>query len=306
MNLLDDEFTKLVDIGVWPERKYFSPNDWLENFTSEELPYAKRLLKSFIYFSDDMITQMFRSNFMAISKSIIPNSKKSNYGFADVEWHNFLDNCYIVKVTGEEPSDADSGYIFTRMARDALGIPENRLKTVSEAFQIISSGINAHFVFVDDFVGSGNQFVDFWQGYFDTPHCFETLAQDTLCTFHYIPIICTEIGKLRIQQDCTRVNLIASHFVGKEYSALHNESYIWKGFQAGGPEFVQSASIRAGISQANGGVQDNGDGTKLVSWEGFHKLGLAIGFKHGTPDATLPIFYFNERGWKPLINRDSL
>ena len=47
MNLLDDEFTKLVDIGVWPERKYFSPNDWLDNFTSEELPYAKRLLKSF-------------------------------------------------------------------------------------------------------------------------------------------------------------------------------------------------------------------------------------------------------------------
>lgn len=306
MNLLEDEFVKLVDIGVWPERKYFSPDDWLENFTSEEVPYAKRLLKSFIYFSDDMVTQMFKSNFMAISKSIIPNSKKSTYSNTDLEWSNFLENCYIVKVTGEDPSDADSGYIFARMAREVLGIPENRLKKVNEAFEIISSGREAHFVFVDDLVGSGNQFVDFWQNYFDTPYCFESLAEDTLCTFHYIPIICTENGKLRIEQECKKVELIASHFVGKEYSALNNESYIWKGFQAGGPEFVRNASIRAGIPQTNGGATDNGNGTKLVSWEGFHKLGLVIGFKHGTPDATLPIFYFNENGWKPLINRDSI
>lgn len=306
MNLLEDEFVKLVDIGVWPERKYFSPDDWLDNFTDEEIPYAKRLLKSFIYFSDDMVTQMFKSNFMAISKSIIPNSKKSTYSDTDLEWDNFLENCYIVKVTGEDPSDADSGYIFARMAREVLGIPENRLKKVNEAFEIILSGRKANFVFVDDLVGSGNQFVDFWQNYFDTPYCFESLAEDTLCTFHYIPIICTENGKLRIEEECKKVELIASHFVGKEYSALNNDSYIWKGFKAGGPEFVRNASIRAGIPQTNGRVKDNGNGTKEVSWEGFHKLGLVIGFKHGTPDATLPIFYFNKNGWKPLINRDSI
>lgn len=301
MSDLEDEFQSLVDIGIWPSRNTFAPAEWLSNFTENEMPYARRLLNGFTYFTNDMIKSMFKSNFRAMSKNIISYPNKSLYETDKEEWSIFLDNCYILKVTGEIPSDADSGYIFTRMARDVLGIDEDRLKSVSDIPAIVRDNPKANFIFVDDFVGSGAQFCTFWQH-----NKFREILDDTQCTFYYIPLICTELGETNIKKYCVGVNIVPSHFLNHKYSAIRDDSYIWQGFEQGGPEFIKNASIRAGISQKNGAVAVNKNGTKDVSWEGFCHLGLTIGFEHGTPDATLPIFYFNENNWKPLIKKEAI
>lgn len=299
--IFEDDFQQFVDIGVWPSRKSFAPIEWLSNFDDDEKPYALRLLNGFTYFTSDMVKSMFKSNFRAISKNIVSYTNKSSYGKNKIEWESFLDHCYIVKVEGENPSDADSGYIFSRMARDVLGIDENRLKSVSDIKNIVTENSNANFIFVDDFVGSGAQFCKFWND-----NDLESISNNNQFTFHYIPLICTEMGARRIKESCIGVNILPSHFLNYKYSALHEESYIWEGFKQGGPNFIKEASMRAGIPDMNGGVSVKPNGEKDVSWDGFCSLGLTIGFEHGTPDATLPIFYHNENNWKPLIIKDNI
>lgn len=53
------------------------------------------------------------------------------------QWNNFLNNSYIVRVTGEEPSDADSGYTFSRWSRNLLGYDESQLLTPEKALEVL-------------------------------------------------------------------------------------------------------------------------------------------------------------------------
>jgi len=306
MEFYDDQWKYFVEIGAWPKRSNFAPQDWITNFTEEEIPFAKRLLEKFTFFSDEMVKQLFKSSFLSISKDIISN--KRSFADAQIEWGKFLENVYILKVTGEDPSDADSGYLFSRWARDLLGIPENRLIQPDKAYEIISSGVPANFIFVDDFVGSGQQFVTFWfnQNFVKDTSFASLTDSGTNCKFFYCPTICTDLGKKFINTHCSIVSLRPAHFYGEIHCALNPNSYIWRKFDHGGPDFIRKASLRAGIPDTNGSVTVLPDGNKIVSWEGYQKLGLCLSFGHGWPDATLPIFYFNQNGWKPLLKKDSL
>ena len=86
------------------------------------------------------------------------------------------------------------------------------------------------------------------------------------------------------------------------YKELRVE-YTWKDIDFDGISKIQEISRRIGIPMTNGQVIDHGNGTKDVSWNGFHGLGLALALaiNHSCPDATLPIFYFSSEDWKPLI-----
>jgi len=113
--------------------------------------------------------------------------------------------------------------------------------------------------------------------------------------FFYIPLICTEYGYNRIKNDCPEVILSPSHILSERYSAFSNHSIIWPDhLRETASHVIQSVSKRAGIPDTNGGEQD---------WRGFHKLGLALAIHDTIPDATLPIFYWEKNGWKPLIQR---
>ena len=44
-------------------------------------------------------------------------------------------------------------------------------------------------------------------------------------------------------------------------------------------------------------------GADVIDVQGYHKQGLALGFAHGMPDACPPIFYWETKEWKPLMNK---
>lgn len=303
----DDQWKYFIDTGIWPKRNQFAPQEWMTNFDNHEKDFAKRLLDKFTYFSEDMVRQLFKSSFLSLSRHVI--SDKSDSVLSLIEWSTFLDNLYILKVTGEEPSNADSGYIFTRMARDILGIPENRLIEPLTAYQIMQSDPKANFVFVDDFVGSGSQFYKFWCIQQFYPNC--TFKQISISypqnRFFYCPTICTQKGFELIESYCSPVKVVPAHFYTDMHNALNPDSYIWRDFSKDGPDFVKNISRKAKIPDLpDAGVIVKPDGTKIVSWQGYLELGLLLAFSHGWPDATLPLFYHNEGGWKPLLKKGEL
>lgn len=209
-------------------------------------------------------------------------------------WRQFCDTVLITRVTGEEPRDTDSGYHFLRMARQVLGIPEKRILSPQETLSELLTRGPRPVVFVDDFAGTGNQFIATWRRELFVDRSlvmsFERISRIVATEFFYCPIVATELAANKIKSNCPSVALSPAHFLPSQYSALSADSLIWPPqLRHRALDFLEKASARAGIHAER--------------WKGFEGLGLTLAFEHGVPDATLPLFYWEENGWKPLIER---
>jgi hypothetical protein len=238
--------------------------------------------------------QLFYSAFQRLSLLIaLPNV---SLGITKCLWADFLRQAIITRVTGENPSDADSGFYFSRMARQVLKVSESQILGPAETLAELERSTNPRpVIFVDDFVGSGEQFVNTWkrrvQISSSNSMSFELIAGSGADNrFLYCPLLCTQYGKSRINRKCSGVSILPAHLLPPQYSALAPDSILWpETLLSTAAAFIENASRRAGIPEED--------------WRGFHDLGLALAFEHSVPDATLPLFYWNQNGWRPLVER---
>jgi hypothetical protein len=284
-----------VDVQLWPLHHKLNAKGWLGNFTEAEKRFAAHLLNGFLYFCQDMVDQMLKIAFQGLSSRLLQSG--DSYLALQSKWQQFVDTVIVTYVTGERPNPTDSGFAFARKARQILGIDENRIKSPEEALRCIIQQ-ESPVLFVDDFVGSGNQMIETWQRQFTVgglSTSFEKVAAVSSATFYYCPIICTEIGRDRLRNYCPQVLLQPAHVISNRYNAVVPDSIFWpRPLWPTALSFLRSASTRAGIPDNDGNVND---------WRGFHKLGLALAIGDSVPDATLPIFYWEENDWIPLIRR---
>jgi len=285
-----------VDVQLWPIKSVINPNLWLSNFSSDEMIYATHLLNSFLFYSEQLVNLMFIASFQMLSNDI--RNDGDSFLNTLISWNSFVDNIIITPVTGEDPNISDSGFAFARKARQQLGIKEAQLMSQEQALQLLVDEGPRPVIFVDDFVGSGDQFIRTWKRQVrinSTNITYEDLSSGSGFSFYYCPLICTEYGYNRLRTTCPDVNLRPVHTLPTCYSALETDSIIWPPYLLNDAiNFIKKASERARIPDNNGSVND---------WRGYNKLGLTIAFAHSVPDATLPIFYWNKNGWKPLIQR---
>lgn len=282
------EFFSLINL--WPNTTDLDAVGWLSNFSDEERPLAGHLLSSFVYLNKAVTSALFVSAFHQLSAS--PHIDGSA-GSRRENWEWFRKNAVVTHVEGESPSTTDSGHIFARLARTALGIPEANIVTPERALRILSSGSGRPIVFVDDFLGSGSQFLATWGRSYSISSAhdatFEMEVPHHSNSIYFIPLIATKLGIEAIAKAAPQVTVCAAHVFDGRDSALTSDSQVWPDeFREQGIEMIRVASLRAGIQ---------GD-----DWKGFGKLGLCLSFEHSTPDATLPIFY-HEENWRPLIKR---
>lgn len=284
---------------IWPLVSKFDSSGWLSNFRSEEKKYAIRLLNNFIFFNKIMIEGLFKSAFSNMSMLVV--ARHSCRTAANNEWQNFANRMLIVRVTGETPNDTDSGFLFARMARDLLGIPERQIVSPEDAIRKLRGSEQYNVIFVDDFSGLASQFTATWFRRHQVAHGVEISFHELSrvvrdrCGFFYCPPVIASQGLQEIAKDCPDVIVCAAHKIGSEYSALNANGYIWKDdYREEGPRFVEQVSRRLGIPD-NGG--NNGD------WRGYGCLALSLAFEHGWPDATLPLYSWDQDGWKPLLRK---
>jgi len=286
-----------AEARVWPLQQKLSASRWLDNFEPADRNLAAHLLNGFLYFSEEMVDQMFGAAVQSLSSSVL----ELDLSFFQTQsaWRAFLDGAIVTYVTGERPNPTDSGLLFSRKARQVIGIDQSSITSPEDAVLRLMTDVERTVIFVDDFVGSGNQFVDTWQrptralGRADIS--FAKLSTVSRHRFFYCPLLCTDLGLQRIQRECPVVKVVPAHHVPRNYSALAPDSVIWPAhLLPEGVHFIQRYSTAAGIPDSPGTVDD---------WRGFAGLGLTMAFAHSVPDATLPLFYWEKNGWAPLIRR---
>lgn len=285
-----------IDTQLWPPRTQVDPRGWLENFLPDEMDHAAHLLNAVVYLSEPLVDRLFASAFHGLTRHI--GCPYDRFPESRTRWQRFLDEVYVTPVTGESPGPTDSGNLFARKARKLIGLPDERILDNAVVIEEILSGTATEVVFVDDFVGSGNQLFKTWHRVHhiaSTATSFADVSRAGLARFYYCPIFCTQYALekgLRSLRGVVRIS--AAHVLPEEHSLLSPNSIHWPpALRPTAAEFLRRASARARLPDTGG--------AHVRDWRGFHGLGLAVAFSHGVPDATVPIFYTNEHGWKSLF-----
>src|SRR5258708_5765958 len=187
-----------VDVQLWPVGTKLDADRWLLNYASGEQAHATQLLNAFLYFSSGLLDQILRAAFQTLSRVVITTGDP--FLTAQAEWRSFCDRLIVTYVTGEKPSPTDSGYLYARKERQLLGVPEERILAPERAVAELHLRGLLPVIFVDDFVGSGDQFVSTWKRTFrwlSGSGSFENLQKVKGGQFYYCPLICTEVGMSR-------------------------------------------------------------------------------------------------------------
>lgn len=290
-----DACERLIDLHAWPASK-IDPHGWLENFEATDRAYAAHMLGRFMFFSDELVDALFLAAFQSLSNRV--RNGWRHRPEANLAWNDFLNRAYITIVQGETPNPSDSGFLFARKARQVLGMPEDQLVAPGEALKAMADGFDGPIIFVDDFVGSGEQFLSTWMRKRNVSGhgriAFSDIPKRQQQPIIYCNAILTEYGRDRIEINCPDVELVTGNVVPYSYSWTHPASLLWPAeHQKQGTDFIKRVSEAIGFVDDQGGEQD---------WQGFNRLGLGIAFEHSTPDATLPIFHCDQN-WRPLVRR---
>lgn len=287
-----DYFTR---VHLWPLRKALDPEAWLQNFRTREQDHAVHLLNAFMYFHQNLVQEMFASAIQALSRRVTRPGDSLITALS--AWSLFFNSAIIVPVAGELENPSDSGYSFARMARQHLGFREEQIMSPSAALSVLTAGPRP-VIFVDDFVGTGNQFTGTWFRDFETisgtTTSFSKVAGVRGTRFFYCPVLCTKAGLDEIQLQCPTVVVSPAHILSERYSALSQDSLVWPAhLKSTAHDFLETASKRGGIPDTSGSSPDD--------WRGYEGRGLVLALHETIPDATLCLLRWNKNGWKPLM-----
>ncbi|CAI3929024.1 phosphoribosyltransferase-like protein [Alteromonas macleodii] len=278
----------LTRARIWPSQSDIRFRAWLNNFDEQDKGIAAFLLDKFTFFSDSYTDRLL--------KTVYDNLADQFPDFKDDELRELFKRIKIAPLEGECPNPSDSGNLLCRKMRRNFRIPESNIVSPQDA---LSSAIEGELIlFVDDFIGSGDQFINTWtRDYRDQfPTAFSYLRPDDGATFIVLTLACTKKGFQRIAEDASDVRVTACHFLDERSSVFDLSSNYYS--QADLEAFLDKYSYR--LAPREHYIRENREFLKY----GYHKLGLLLGFEHSIPDATLPIFWSpGTNNWTPLFER---
>ena len=271
------------------------PHGWLDNFLPDERPFALNMLNVFLYYNEQLVDSLLAGAVQRLSTHVIQSPP--SFLAARSTWRSFLQSVLVTYVQGETPSPTDSGYLFVRKARQVLGIHEQNILHPSSLLSRLSRNPEQPVLLLDDFVGSANQTIATWKRLYsvssDTSISFASAAQSGTPVF-YVPLIATTTGLARITSTCPQLCVYPAHTLDDSYNLLSSKSILWpEALRVDAPSVLFQASQRAGIVASY-----------PYGWKGYHSLALPLAFYHSVPDATLPLFFWDQNGWFPLLARN--
>jgi hypothetical protein len=263
------------------------PRAWLSNFPDEQKFPAAVLLDTLVYYSDPMTTALLRSTYTDLLDLARSRGEEDE-----------LSRAVITAVEDEIPNPSDSGNLFCRKARYTLGVPEARVVRPREALERAVAGETV--IFVDDFIGSGEQICKTWERIYRSasPRSFSEAAIGGASRIYYLVLVSTKQGLSNSLFKCPGLQIVPGHVLDGEYSVRRAHEF---------PQVPQDADLQGRIHDLLQSVSGRLQLKPFMrqadyALYGFHSLGLTFGFEHGVPDASLPILWAaGDASWTPLL-----
>ena len=270
----------LVKSGLWDDHEKLRVRGWLNNFDESDKYIAAKLLDRFIYYSNRHTDSLLKAAYNSIGAE------------HDKSLCSMLESVIFTPITGEVPNPTDSGHLICRKVRQLFNIPEEQIVNQADAIEYAKMGKTI--IFLDDFVGSGQQFEKTWIREINHTS-FKKLTKVSNFRAIYLTILSTNIGKNHIKAVAPEVKLLMANEITDIYKV--QEMDFGDTTQAEVNTFLEKYASRLT-------PRENYMQRLDQKMYGFTLKGLLFSFEHSVPDATLPIFWSpGTNGWIPLIER---
>jgi hypothetical protein len=289
-----------ISTGKWDKVSIAQLNAWLANFDDEGQKYALTLLNHFIYYSSEDVKRLCQ---YAIAKVVFKNqllNVDQSHSFCCEDEVLRQELTYRIQETRVVPvlsegNPTESGNAIARVYTTTGLINENQVIRPDEIIPCIYQGSCKRFLFVDDFMGTSEQLVSFWNGPYislgmsgQRGSLARISAQHTNISFEYIALVATAYGLRDIEERVPGLKLFFCEKLSDEYRIFSNDSIF----------FDTPDDRQACESYLESLCRD-----RHIDTKGYHGLDFAIAFHHGAPDSCLPLFWEKSLSWTPLFQR---
>jgi hypothetical protein len=275
--------------GMWLPEPAIRPRAWIGNFDDDEKIIAAQLLDRFVFYSQRLTDSLLTTSF----NSIADGMKKGPLAPSREQLLQALPTAIFTPVSGETPNPTDSGYFLCRRTRQVLNVDEAQIMAARDALQAAANGRPV--VFVDDFIGSGDQFLTTWQDR-GSGTSFEEIQNSVAFPAIYVSLVGTEFGITNIGAHAPTVAVCVTH-------KIDNRGTIW-GIQSLNPVLYNQIDSLLNKYVPRLTPHDIYMHRENYLKYGYKHRGLFFAFEHSVPDATLPIFWCRgTNNWEPLIER---
>lgn len=320
----------LIQVGIWEGIRPARLRTWLNNFTTEiERYFCACLLDSLIYRSEDqtvaLTAQVFLRALPDISRQFAcPLGQIGDWLALFCELTAPL--ARIVPVLKPSDPPGKSGDIIARLLKRGFRIHPDSVIEPKGVFAAYQKGIRT-FIFMDDFLGTGQQFQEVLQ---------ESKIDSLLSAIYavYAPLAAHVDGIGFLGTHYPDVHVCPGEILDWSHSLFHSEcntfadgvndgnrakSFYYKlledrgivlapGIPAPAPVLVSAVGAPAlgssvGVGSSSPPFPNPGTMHPALR-RGFGYLELAYAFHHSIPDNCLPAFWWSKSAnWNPLFNR---
>lgn len=251
-HLLDSVYSKFAGV-----RGQMDINRWILNFAPEHQLLAVKLLENLHYWNQEVVKEYCRRLYHSLQQRGIQNPCFVGWGSA-----------------------AKSGAFISYYFRIANNLSSDIFFNFTDITKLANSQFDA-IVFLDDFVGSGNQVVTFWT---NIKHHLDG-SKKTPKTI-YLGLAGFESGKRNIQEKTGIV--IELGYQLTDLDQAFSPTGIFDYYEAQNAKDVMEKY-----------------GTSLFPEHplGYAKSQALVAFFYNTPNNTLPIFWSAKNNWFPLFER---
>lgn len=279
----------LVDVGIWDIERS-SLNGWIDQFKSQEERYfSSCILDSLIYRSHEQFLACAKALFRGPLGTIFSPEGASH----DLELTQILQEyrdrgVRLVPVIRSNHPPTKSGPLVLRYIKRALSLNDDWMLWPWQVTSELETNPRIKTViFVDDFLGSGTQFCDFLNA--------QKLELTKSISWIYAPVVAHESGISRVNKDYPDIQVTCIEQLTAAHSFFCPDR--WKTLSAGAVTSDDALDFYESF------IRLRGIDTRGSPPCGFGDLALCFGFKHSTPDNSLPILWVNDGNWIPLLER---
>lgn len=278
------------DIRQWSDVRQIDFDGWLANFTDNTGRYiATRLLNRFIYYSERDVLRLLQHAILKVF--LYPRSVdwalERGFDLTRAEQMRLVDEVirqlrFVPLLDDDRPSE--SGNQLCRYLSRDFGLPKFQMSQPEDLASIVEREV----IVLDDFVGSGQQAIDFWMGPKLGGRSLRDVAASNRLDVTYLCLVTTDFGLRRIATYAPGLKVMSSEILGERYRVFETPSLFFDSVR----DVEAARDYLTELCRAHG-----------IPLLGFHDLDYSVAFHHAVPDATLPLFWADTPRWHYLVKR---
>ncbi len=288
-----DLFEFFIEARQWTGFDVIKLNRWIKNFAELEdgTYYACKILNCIIGYSENDIAQMLNEGICKImhKEAILPFLVEKEFSILESELDYFVENALNKTLFAPLLAFGAPGESADAMMRVLTQKVKPPLKNRMFISDVPEDYICTTLILVDDCIGSGEQFSEFWEtAQIGNGKLLRKWCEEKNIHVYYLCLVAYDktLDKLRVKY--RDITIISIEEISDKHGIFNINNGVWDDKQ----------DLDAAICNIQELIKDRG-----INMRGYNKLDFGVILHNSIPDWSLPILHKEKNDWRLLVER---